>query len=141
MPASGAVTVSVSGLEGLAAAARGMANGGWAILEKHLLAAGERVATSTRSYYLDVNKSGPDIRGSTGVRAEASARGAFVVQTIRKSDFPSLRRPNYGPRMMRKAFLPAAWANRGYTLAQAALAVEEAKALYWHDAPGTTIIV
>lgn len=140
MPASGPVTVHVTGLEGLAAAARGMANGGWAILEKHLLAAGERVATSTRTHYLDANLS-PDVKGAMGVRAEASARGAFVVQTIRKSEFPSLRRPNYGPRMMRKAFLPAAWENRGYTLTQAALAVEEAKALYWHDAPGTTIIV
>lgn len=118
-----------------------MGNEGWVLLEKHLLAAGERVAGSTRQHYLEVNSSGPDIRGAGGIRAQASTKGAFVVQTIRKSEFPSLRRPNYGPRMMRKAFLPAAWGNRGYTLAQAALAVEEAKLLYWRDAPGTTIIV
>jgi hypothetical protein len=137
---SGAVTVQISGLEGLAAAAQAMSNGSWALLEKHMLTAGERVAEGSRSRYLTANRS-PDIRGSEGIRAEASAGGAFVVQTIRKSDFPELRRPNYGPRMMRKAYLPAAWQSRGYTLMQAALAIEEARALYWKDAPGTTIIV
>lgn len=136
----GAVTVQVSGLEGLTAAAMAMSNGSWALLEKHLLAAGQRVAEGAQSRYLTANAQ-PDIKGSTGIRAEASGRGAFVVQTIRKSPFPELRRPNYGPRMMRKAFLPSAWENRSYTLTQAALAIEEAKALYWKDAPGTTIIV
>lgn len=141
MPRSGAVTVGISGLEGLVATARAFGNGAQALLEEHLLAAGERVAATTREKYLTVNSSGPDVHGSSGIRAEASGRGAFVVQTIRKSEFPEMRRPNYGPRMMRKAFLPAAYQNRAYTLMQAQLAVEEARALYWHDAPGTTIIV
>lgn len=141
MPRSGAVTVGVSGLEGLVASAKAFGDAAQALLNEHLLAAGERVAASTREYYLTVNSSGPDATGAGGVRAEASARGAFVVQTIRKSEFPEMRRPNYGPRMMRKAFLPAAYQNRAYTLLQATLAVEEARALYWHDAPGTTIIV
>ena len=140
MPRGGAVTVQISGLEGLAAAARAFANGAQSLLDQHLLAAGRKVAADTRRYYLEVNQR-PDVKGSTGVREEASLRGAFVVQTLRKAENESLRRPNYGPRMMMKAFLPAAWENRAYTLMQAQLAVEEARALYWRDAPGSTIIV
>lgn len=117
----------------MGAAAAAMGTQGWELLERHLLVAGDHVAAGVRSRYLTVNAN-PDERGAGGIDNQASTRGAFVVQTIRKSEFPDLRRPNYGPRMMRKAFLPAAWEAREFTLAQAALAVEEARAVYWNTA-------
>lgn len=120
------------GLEQMARAAAAMGTEGWAILKVRLDAAGERVAEGVRERYLSVNRR-PDARGAGGIDNESSTRGAFVVQTIRKSPFPELRRPNYGPRMMRKAFLPSAWANRNYTLLQAEAALEEAKRIYWNS--------
>ena len=127
---AGAVTVRIVGLKGLARAAAAMGTEGWAMLERHLLIAGAHVATGVRQYYLTVNAQ-PDQRGAGGIDNQASTRGAFVVQTIRKAENVSMRRPNYGPRMMRKAFLPAAWQGRDFVLMQAMSAVEEAKKVYW----------
>lgn len=135
---AGAVTVRIVGLKEMARAAAAFGNGSWELLREHLLAAGDHVAGGVRGRYLTVNRA-PDNRGAGGIDNQASIRGAYVVQTIRKSEFPGLRRPNYGPRMMRKAFLPAAWAGRNYTLLQAQMAIEEAKRIYWTTG-GATII-
>lgn len=124
------VTVKVVGLSEMAAAAAEFSAFAWERLRAHLLEAGYAVRVDVEGLYLEVNKN-PDEKGAGGIRNEASYAGAFVVQSIRKTSNTNLRRPNYGPRMMVKAFLPAAWANRSKTLLAAVAAVEEARATFW----------
>lgn len=68
-----------------------------------LLAIADRVSVDVRSRYQPYSEI-----GAAGVKAKVSTKGAaLVVQTLRRGRNMNLRRPNFGPLMMRKAFLPA----------------------------------
>lgn len=97
------------------------------LLTEKLRQVGETVAVGTRTLY------GPySSRGAAGVTTKVLVSGVWVVQTIRKSRNTLRRRPNFGPLMMRKAFLPAAYDNQQAVLAAAQQAVDEVAATYWN---------
>lgn len=129
--AGGQLYCRVHGTAGLAKAAQRFGEEGWALFVHDLGEAADKIKEGVQQRYLTVNSSGPDERGAEGVDTRVNAKGAAVFQTLRKSENVSLRRPNYGPRMMLKAFRPALQADRAYVVAQARAALEEAKLLYW----------
>lgn len=96
------------------------------ILTERLLALGGTVASDVSGRYIDYSPA-----GAHGVKAKVFTSGLWVVQTIRKSRNPLRQRPNFGPLMMRKAFLPAVRDNEGNVLEAATAAVEEARTRYW----------
>jgi hypothetical protein len=124
--------VQTRGTVGLARAAAKFTTEGYALFLGELTKAGERVKQGVQERYLTVNQQ-PDVRGAGGITLRTGLRGAEVGQSIRKSEDASLRRPNYGPRMMLKAFIPALKAERTYVVVQAKAALETAKALYWRS--------
>lgn len=71
------------------------------------------------------------VRGGAGIQTKVFVSGVYVVQTIRKARDVTKRRPNFGPLMMRKAFLPALRDNETKVIAAAEAAVEQARARYW----------
>lgn len=95
------------------------------LLTERLEAVGDVVRDDTRHRYIDYSE-----RGAAGVQTKVFTSGLWVVQTIRKSRNILMRRPNFGPLMMRKAFLPAVREHEDTVLAAAEAAVQEAKA-YW----------
>lgn len=95
-------------------------------LTEHLYTVGEQVAADTRGRYLDYS-----VDGAHTIQAKVFVSGLWVVQTRRKSRNILRRRPDFGPLMMRKAFLPAARNNEDRILLAASLAVEEVKTAYW----------
>jgi hypothetical protein len=128
----------VYGTANLARAAARFGEEGWALFAGNLAQAAERVKEGVQSRYLTVNSSGPDTRGADGVvvrvaGARSKVVGAAVAQSLRRSEMPNLRRPNYAGRMLELAFKPALQAERGYVVVKAKEALEEAKALYWRD--------
>lgn len=131
MAGGGRLYLRVHGTAGLTRAAQKFGEEGYALFIKNLGDAAEKIAEGVRQRYLTVNKSGPDQRGADGVVVRLNPKGAAVAQSLRKSEFPSLRRPNYGPRMLAKAFIPAMRADRADVVARAKAALEEAKNLYW----------
>jgi len=130
--AGGKLYLRVHGTAGLARAARRFSEEGYALFIKDLEEGAKRIEEGVKSRYLTVNAQ-PDNRGAEGIDSRATEKGAAVFQTLRKAEFPSKRRPNYGPRMLARAFIPAMREDRAYVVAQAKLALEEAKKLYWHD--------
>jgi hypothetical protein len=97
------------------------------LLTERLLEVGDQVADDVRHRYIDYSAA-----GANGVEAKVFTSGLWVVQTIRKSRSPLRRRPNFGPLMMRKAFLPAAHDNEAAATAAATAAVAEVTA-YWNS--------
>lgn len=124
--------VRTSGTTGLARASARFGTEGYALFIGELTRAGERVKQGVQGRYLTVNTR-PDTRGAGGITLMPGLRGAEIGQSIRPSEDLSRRRPNYGPRMMLKAFIPALKAERGYVVEQAKAALETAKALYWRS--------
>lgn len=123
------VTVHVAGLPALLAKERTFGAHTDGILTDHLLEVGRKVAIDVSERYIDYS---PD--GAAHVQEKVFAStGLWVVQTLRKSANVMRRRPNFGPLMMRKAFLPAAADNEAGVLLAADLAVQEATALYWDN--------
>jgi len=128
-----AITLQVEGLDGMYYAMRRM--GSVEILQAALDDASEQVANDVRHNYLTVNRR-PDFRGASFVREQALVKiGVRIVQTIGKTSDPAKRRPNYGYRMMKRAFLSAAWWNRAFVWMTVYEAYTEAKALFWESAP------
>jgi hypothetical protein len=130
--AGGKLYLRVHGTAGLARAASRFSEEGYALFLRGLGEGAKDIEAGVKSRYLTVNKQ-PDTRGSEGVSSRVSPKGAAVFQTLRKTEFPSNRRPNYGPRMLARAFIPAMREDRARVVADAKLALEEAKKLYWHD--------
>ena len=97
------------------------------LLTSRLEAVGDVVRDDTRHRYVDYSA-----RGAEGVQTKVLTSGLWVVQTIRKSRNILMRRPNFGPLMMRKAFLPAAREHEDTVLTAASAAVKEATA-YWNS--------
>ena len=95
------------------------------LLTSRLEAVGDVVKDDTSRRYIEYST-----RGAEGVQRKVLTSGLWVVQTIRKSRDITKRRPNFGPLMMRKAFLPAARDHEETVAAAADLAVREARA-YW----------
>lgn len=96
-------------------------------LTDRLLELGKDVQRSAQAYYEPYTQ-----RGADAIQEKVFATsGLWVVQTLRKSRDLSKRRPNFGPLMMRKSFLPAARDNEAKLLPAAQAAVEEARAFYW----------
>lgn len=87
---------------------------------------GEIVARETRQKYQPYSTVGAD-----GVQTKVFVSGVYVVQTLRKSRNVLRRRSNFGPLMMRKAFLPALRNNENRVAEATAAAVEQAKIRYW----------
>lgn len=119
--------MKITGLESLLAKEHTFGSQVQGTLTDHLLNVGQTVADDTEARYLDYS-----VEGAYGVRARVFTSGLWVVQTLRRARSPLRQRPNFGPLMMRKAFLPAARANEPRILLAAELAVEEAKARYWN---------
>lgn len=127
------IDVRVYGTREMATAARAFGEAGYALFIEALFEAAAVVKDGVVSRYLTVNKR-PDNRGASGIIHRADATGAVVIQTIRRSEDPSLRRPNYGPRMIRKAFLPSMADHAPYVVAEAEKALAEARRLFWNSA-------
>jgi hypothetical protein len=130
--AGGRLYLRVHGTAGLSRAATRFTEQGYALFLKGLGQGAKDIEQGVKSRYLTVNAT-PDNRGSEGISSRVNAKGAAVFQTLRKTEFPSNRRPNYGPRMLAKAFIPAMREDRARVVANAKAALEEAKKLYWHD--------
>lgn len=96
------------------------------ILTEHLLQVGGVIAEDARTRYQPFSS-----RGGAGVQAKVFTSGLWVLQTLRKSRDPRRQRPNFGPLMMRRAFLPALRDNSTRAVAAARAAVEEAARVYW----------
>jgi len=127
------IDVRVYGTREMAAAARAFGEEGYALFIESLFEAAEAVKEGVVSRYLTVNKR-PDQRGADGIIHRADATGAVVIQTIRRSEDPSLRRPSYGPRMIRLAFLPSMAEHAPFVVAEAEKALAEARRLFWSSA-------
>lgn len=87
---------------------------------------GQVIASDARARYAPYS-----VEGGQGVQEKVFTSGLWVVQTRKKSRDPRKQRPNFGPLMMRKAFLPAARDNESRAVAAAAAAVEAARLRYW----------
>lgn len=117
----------VTGLAGLLEKERTVGAKTEGLLTEHLRTLGDDIAEDVATRYIDYS-----VAGAQGVQAKVFTSGLWVVQTIRKSRAVLRRRPDFGPLMMRKAFLPAAHDNEAKALLAASLAVEEAAA-YWNS--------
>lgn len=123
------VTLRVAGLPALLAKERTFGAHTEGILTDHLLDLGRDVAIDVSDRYMDYSP-----EGAQYVQEKVFAgTGLWVVQTLRRARNPLRRRPNFGPLMMRKAFLPAAADNEDQILLAGELAVQEATALYWDN--------
>ena len=87
---------------------------------------GQLIATDARGRYMPYS-----VEGAQGVQEKVFTSGLWVLQTKKKSRDPRKQRPNFGPLMMRNAFLPAARANESGAVTAAERAVEAARLRYW----------
>jgi hypothetical protein len=122
------ITYRIAGLDQLLAAENTVGAKTEGILTDHLLRLGEDVAQDVRHEYLDYS-----VEGAYGVVAKVFTSGLWVVQTLEKSRDPSKQRPNFGPLMMREAFVPAVEENEPRIVVAADMAIAEATALYWDE--------
>jgi len=122
------ITYRIAGLDQLLAAENTVGAKTEGILTDHLLRLGEDVAKDVRHEYLDYS-----VEGAYGVVAKVFTSGLWVVQTLEKSRDPSKQRPNFGPLMMREAFVPAVEENEPRIVVAADMAIAEATALYWDE--------
>jgi len=119
-------TFRITGLAELLAAERTVGDKVEGELAGALQAVGEIVARDTRARYQPFSPA-----GAAGVQTKAFVSGVYVVQTIRKSQNILRRRRNFGPLMMRKAFLPALRQNENRVAEAAGAAIEQARIRYW----------
>lgn len=98
------------------------------LLTDALRGVGEMVARDTRQRYQPFSPT-----GAAGVETKVFVSGVYVVQTLHKSRNLMRRRPNFGPLMMRKAFLPALRDNETRVVEAAEAAVETARLRYWEE--------
>lgn len=122
------VTYRIAGLTQLLEAENTVGAKTQGVLTDHLLRLGEDVAVDVRHEYLSYS-----VEGAYGVVAKVFTSGLWVVQTLEKSRDVSKQRPNFGPLMMREAFIPAVDENEPRITLAADLAVAEATALYWEE--------
>jgi hypothetical protein len=99
------------------------------ILTEHLHHLGEQVMEDVRDRYAPYS-----IEGAYGVVEKVFVSGLWVVQTLPKSRDKNRQRPNFGPLMWRKAFVPAVRDNEARIGIVAEQAVQEARELYWDRA-------
>ena len=108
------MSVKVTGLRELARAIAQAEAEVQTFMTAGLMEIGDKVATDVRSVY-----SGYSQPGAAGVQTKVRKSGnVLVAQTLRKSR-GLRRRPNFGPLMMRVAFLPARDKNEATTQAAA----------------------
>jgi len=122
------LTYRVVGLDQLLSAEQTVGAKTQGILTDHLLRLGEDVARDIRGEYLNYS-----VEGAYGIVAKVFTSGLWVVQTLPKSRYVQKQRPNFGPLMMREAFIPAVDENESRIVVAADLAVAEATALYWDE--------
>lgn len=120
------VTTRLQGLTELLRAEKTFGARTQGFLTEELHKVGELVAADARSRYAPYSTV-----GGHGVQTKVFTSGLWVVQTIKKSRDPRRQRPNFGPLMMRKAFLPAARDNESAAVTAATVAVDRARARYW----------
>ena len=132
MPAKPFMELHIHGVANLSRAATNYGGRGMLVFRKELASGAKRIQKGVQSRYLSVNKR-PDRRGASGVRTRITPVGASVKQILQRSEDISKRRPNYGPRMMKHAFLPAMKEERGFVVAKAQEALQLAKLKYWHN--------
>jgi hypothetical protein len=117
-------TYRIGGLVELLAAERTMGSKTEGRLTDHLIRLGADISEDVRGLYGPIS-----IEGAYGIEEKVFTSGLWVVQTIRKSSVIRRQRPNFGPMMFRKAFVPAAQKNEEKIVLVAELAVAEAAKL------------
>lgn len=97
-------------------------------LREGLLDIADHVAVDVRMKYSEYSEV-----GAQGVRPKVMRSGrVLVAQSLRKSRSMTSRRKDFGPLMMRKAFLPAVKDNRAY-VNESALALVEELRVKWKE--------
>jgi hypothetical protein len=120
------VGYNIEGLTQLLEAERTVGAKTEGVLTEHLLAIGADIAEDARTRYRPYSSA-----GGAGVQAKVFTSGLWVLQTLKKSNDERRRRPNFGPLMMRHAFLPALRDNQSRAASAARAAVEQVAATYW----------